>query len=151
MNCHPSRRKVLAAGGSVVLGTVAGCSQLSFTASSPTQLEVLPRNTTSEQQLLEVTLLRPADETREEAVVFDREFELDADESASQNPPVVDDERYLVRADLAGYRDVDAHYHHFPDPNERVEGPRLLEVGVFSEDELVRPYIDFTEYAGRSD
>lgn len=153
MNFQPSRRKALAAGGSVLLGALGGCNQLSLTSSQPIELEILPTNFTPEKQLLEITLLRPEDETRDEAVVFDREFELEAGEDSPQspNPPVVEDERFVVQASLAGYRDVDAHHHHVPDPPDSAGNDRLLEVAVFAEDELARPYIDFTEYAGRSE
>lgn len=150
-----SRRRALAGSGSVILGALSGCNQLPFSSSSPSQLEILPSNATAEPQGLEIELLRTDEETRDEAVVFDRFFELEASDTGGiyqfPDPPVVDEQRYLIRASLGGYRDVTQHYHYFPNPDDSVEGPRLLEVAVYKEDELVRPYIDYEQYSGRGD
>jgi hypothetical protein len=148
-----SRRRVLAGSGSVILGALSGCSQLPVSSSSPSQLEIQPSNATAEPQGLGIELLRADEETRDEAVVFDRFFELEASDTGGiyqfPDPPVVDEQRYLIRASLGGYRDITEHYHYFPNPDDSVEGPTLLDVVIYKEEDLVRPYIDYEQYSGR--
>lgn len=145
----PSRREALALVGSA-LTAGAGCSGLPFTSSESSQLELLPANFTSEKQLLDVEVLGSDADRRNEALALNRSFELTPD-GRDPDPPVIDDRLYLVRANLSGYRDVHTHYHHYPDTNSRDDGPRVLEVGVFSESERQQPYIEFEAYAGRRD
>jgi len=152
MNGVYSRRGVLAGSGAGILGALSGCSHLSVPSTTSSRLTIRPSNATTESQGLGIELLRVDAETRDAAVVFDRFFELEPSANGSiyqfPDPPVVDERRYLVRASLGGYRDVTEHYHYYPRSEDTAGEPRLLDVVVYKEDELTRPYIDYERYSG---
>ncbi|KTG09506.1 hypothetical protein AUR64_17205 [Haloprofundus marisrubri] len=157
MTRRTSRRKALAVCGATSLASLAGCGSVSFGSSEPPQLELSMTNFSSEPQLLNLELLRTDADTRNEARVLDRSFELAASEGRGEaysvpESPTVEDRRYLLRASLSGRpRRSQTHYHYYPDCRDADIETSVLAVDVFEDSERPEPYVFVENYGCQRD
>lgn len=129
-----SRRNALRLGSSVGLSSLAGCG---LPALDAPELTLTLLNWDTREHLLRVQLLRPDRDRYDDAVVHSGEYRLAArgdggEPGAVEEPALVANRRYLVRASLGGNTgDASSHHHFFPpEASETPDGEPTLYVEV---------------------
>ena len=112
-----SRRRLLAAAGTVGIGSLAGCGMLPTDSREPLPVEIA--NFTTETQYLDVELVRRDATDLSAGTALSESYELEPSEAGEEEYtvpelPTVPNRPYTVRANLGG-RALTRHYHYVPD------------------------------------
>ncbi|QCS43471.1 hypothetical protein [Natrinema versiforme] len=141
-----SRRDALALGCGAGVTAISGCTGL---LSDSSRLSLIALNFDSEPHAMTVELLRADADRYSEAVELRERYELEAppDGDAAyehREPDTLENERYVVRADLQDLPATRATYQYYPGCPDGDESDDLY-VEVRTEPESDDRYIEFTQ------